>query len=220
MLNFKNVQFSYSQNGVTQKVISDLSYQFEAGKLYAVVGPSGSGKTTFLTLAAGLDTPQSGQVRFGEKEIKKIGYEKYRRQHLGIVFQSYNLIPYMTTMQNILTAMDIAGVEGNRKEIAMSWLQRLGITETEAHRNVLMLSGGQQQRVAIARALACNVDLLLADEPTGNLDEQTAKSIVEVLMEVAKTYHKCVIAVTHSKDVADAADVVLHMKGGTFAASA
>lgn len=219
MLKFENVQFAYSQNGIKQQVIKDLSYQFEPGKMYAVVGPSGSGKTTFLTLAAGLDVPQGGTVSFDDKELKKMGYEKYRRKHLGVVFQSYNLIPYMTAMQNIITAMDIAGVEGNRKALAMEWLDKLGITEAEAHRNVLMLSGGQQQRVAIARALACNVDLLLADEPTGNLDETTAKSIVSVLLEVAKKYQKCVIAVTHSKDVADSADVLLKMKNGAFAGS-
>ena len=214
MLEFNDVSFSYTGNGLNNKVIKKISYSFEPGKMYAVVGPSGSGKTTFLTLAAGLDVPNEGSVNYGGSNIKKIGYEKYRRKHIGVVFQSYNLIKYMTALQNVVTALDITGLQGNRKEIALEFLKKLGLTEDEAKRNVLKLSGGQQQRVAIARALACNVDVLLADEPTGNLDSETTNSISELLSEIAKQYNKCVIAVTHSKEVASKADIVLKMKDG------
>ena len=216
MLSFHNVSFAYKNSDVdrgTLNVLSDVNYTFEPGKLYAIEGPSGSGKSTLLTLAAGLDNPKAGTIELDGKDIKKIGYTKYRRK-IAVVFQSFNLINYMNAVQNVVTALDIDKVKGNRKTLAKETLQKLGIEEHQAKRNVLKLSGGQQQRVAIARALACGVNLILADEPTGSLDAQTADEITRLLQAIAHQDNKCVITVTHSRDVAAAADVVLTLKNG------
>ncbi|MEJ9132728.1 ATP-binding cassette domain-containing protein, partial [Bacillus thuringiensis] len=141
-----------------------------------------------------------------------IGLDRYRNQHVSVIFQSYNLITYMTALQNVLTAMEITGVKvQNKKARALELLEKVGLTEVEAKRNVLQLSGGQQQRVAIARALSCNVDLLIADEPTGNLDGETAKEIIELFQELAHQENKCVIVVTHSQEVAKISDRAVYL---------
>lgn len=214
MLQFENVSFRYPGADARRLVLRDVSYTFEPGKLYAVVGVSGSGKTTLLTLAAGLDNPTDGTVKFGGRALPAIGGETYRRKHASIVFQSYNLIGYMTALENVRTALDIAGITGNHDELALRCLNQLDINREEANRRINRLSGGQQQRVALARTLACNVDVLLADEPTGNLDTETAGTIIASLAAMARQHGKCVIAVTHSDQVAQAADVVLRMRDG------
>ncbi|HEF7293562.1 TPA: ATP-binding cassette domain-containing protein, partial [Bacillus cereus] len=142
----------------------------------------------------------------------KIGLDRYRNQNVSVIFQSYNLITYMTAIQNVLTAMEITGVKvKNKKARALELLEKVGLTEVEAKRNVLQLSGGQQQRVAIARALSCNVDLLIADEPTGNLDEETANDIIDLFQELAHQENKCVIVVTHSQEVAKKSDRAVYL---------
>ena len=173
--------------------------------MYAVLGPSGSGKTTLLSLLGGLDTPAQGEVLFDGENIMAKGLEYHRRNRISLIFQSYNLIDYMTPTENVqLTA----------KQDAASVLERLGLKKDEISRNVLKLSGGQQQRVAIARALASDAPVILADEPTGNLDEAAAREITAVLRESAHIFGKCVVVVTHSGEVAKQADVVLEIKGG------
>ncbi|PTN39720.1 ABC transporter, partial [Bacillus thuringiensis] len=145
-------------------------------------------------------------------DIRKIGLDRYRNQNVSVIFQSYNLITYMTALQNVLTAMEITGVKvQNKTARALELLERVGLTEVEAKRNVLQLSGGQQQRVAIARALSCNVDLLIADEPTGNLDEETAMDIIELFQELAHKENKCIIVVTHSQEVAKKSDRAVYL---------
>jgi len=167
------------------------------------VGPSGSGKTTLLSLLGGLDTPTQGSIFFDGENISVKGLEHHRRNHISLIFQSYNLIDYMTPAENAaLTA----------KQDVIPILGRLGLTPEEIKRNVLQLSGGQQQRVAIARALASDAPVILADEPTGNLDEDIAAEITAILKESAHTFGKCVVVVTHSNAVAEQADVVLEMK--------
>jgi len=220
MLEFCNVTYSYEQpsKGRAVPILQDLTFRFEPSRLYAVTGPSGSGKSTFLALAAGLDAPTEGSVRFATTDLQVLGYRWYRNRHVGIVFQSLNLIPYLNALDNVVVAMDIKGVEGIRRERALAALERVGIDEALARRSVGTLSGGQQQRVAIARALACEVDLLLCDEPTGSLDQETAAQIIGILKEIAGRDNKCVIAVTHSGRVEKAADVVLRLTGGTLAA--
>lgn len=179
-----------------------LTFLFQ-GHFYTILGPSGCGKTTTLSLGCGLDVPKNGYVLYNGKDIRKIGLDRYRNQNVSVIFQSYNLITYMTALQNVLTAMEITGVKvQNKTARALELLERVGLTEVEAKRNVLQLSGGQQQRVAIARALSCNVDLLIADEPTGNLDEETAMDIIELFQELAHKENKCIIVVTHSQAVA------------------
>lgn len=201
-LELQNISYSYEKG---KSILSNISAELGAGKLYAVLGPSGSGKTTLLSLLGGLDAPTKGEVLFDGENIAAKGLEYHRRNHISLIFQSYNLIDYMTPIENVkLTA----------KQDAVPILERLGLKKDEISRNVLKLSGGQQQRVAIARALASDHPVILADEPTGNLDEDTAMEITAVLKESAHTFGKCVVVVTHSGEVAKQADVVLEIKRG------
>lgn len=201
-LELKNVSYAYEKG---KSVLQNISTELETGKMYAILGPSGSGKTTLLSLLGGLDTPTQGSILFDDEDIKAKGLEHHRRNHISLIFQSYNLIDYMTPIENVrLTAKLDAG----------PILERLGLEQDEVTRNVLKLSGGQQQRVAIARALASDAPVILADEPTGNLDADTAEEITTVLKESAHAFGKCVIVVTHDREVAKQADVVLEIKCG------
>ena len=203
-LELQNISYFYVKGKV---ILSDINVELEAGKLYAILGPSGSGKTTLLSLLGGLDTPASGSVLFDGEDIAVKGLEHHRRNHVSLIFQSYNLIDYMTPVENVqLTA----------KQDAAPILERLGLKKDEISRNILKLSGGQQQRVAIARALASDTPVILADEPTGNLDADTAEEITAILKESAHVLGKCVVVVTHSSEVAKQADVVLEIKKGNL----
>ena len=201
-LELKNVSYAYEKG---KAVLQNVSAELETGKMYAILGPSGSGKTTLLSLLGGLDVPTQGSVLFDGEDIMAKGLEHHRRNHISLIFQSYNLIDYMTPVENVrLTAkLDAAPI-----------LERLGLEQDEITRNVLKLSGGQQQRVAIARALASDAPVILADEPTGNLDADTAEEITAILKESAHTFGKCVVVVTHDREVAKQADVVLEIKRG------
>ena len=201
-LELKNVSYAYEKS---KAVLQNVSAELETGKMYAILGPSGSGKTTLLSLLGGLDVPTQGSVLFDGEDIAAKGLEHHRRNHISLIFQSYNLIDYMTPVENVrLTAkLDAAPI-----------LERLGLEQDEIARNVLKLSGGQQQRVAIARALASDAPVILADEPTGNLDADTAEEITAILKESAHAFGKCVVVVTHDRDVAKQADVVLEIKRG------
>ncbi|MEH7355149.1 ABC transporter ATP-binding protein [Neobacillus drentensis] len=213
VLAFENVSYSYQSGGKEVRILDHVSFPFDEGRFYTILGPSGSGKTTALALASALDVPQNGKVLFRGKNIKQIGLERYRNKHIAIVFQAYNLIPYMTALQNVVTAMDIRKNKAkDKKGQALEILRKVGLSEEEVGRNVMKLSGGQQQRVAIARALSCDVDIILADEPTGNLDENTARDIIEILKELAHEEGKCVIVVTHSNEVAKQSDIILRLK--------
>ena len=201
-LELKNVSYAYEKG---KAVLQNVDGSLETGKMYAILGPSGSGKTTLLSLLGGLDVPTQGSVLFDGEDIAAKGLEHHRRNHISLIFQSYNLIDYMTPIENVrLTAkLDAAPI-----------LERLGLEQDEITRNVLKLSGGQQQRVAIARALASDAPVILADEPTGNLDADTAEEITAILKESAHAFGKCVVVVTHSGEVAKQADVVLEIKRG------
>ncbi|MER5889157.1 ABC transporter ATP-binding protein [Streptomyces sp. NPDC001941] len=217
LLEISGVSRTVTARNRRRTLLKDVNQSFEAGRMYAIVGPSGSGKTTLLSLASGLDAPTTGTIRFQGRDISEMGLGRYRNRHAATVFQSLNLITYMTAVQNITSAMEITGVKsrpGARKRRAVELLELLGVEPTEHHRRTLQLSGGQQQRVAIARALACEVDVLFADEPTGALDHETAESIVEVFRKLAHEDGKCVILVTHSREVAAACDEVLQLKRG------
>ncbi|EEM18210.1 MULTISPECIES: ABC transporter ATP-binding protein [Bacillus] len=212
ILQFKNLNYYYESNRKKVTILDNVNFSFQTGHFYTILGPSGSGKTTALSLGCGLDIPKNGYVLYKGKDIRKIGLDRYRNQYVSVIFQSYNLITYMTALQNVLTAMEITGVQvKNKKERALELLEKVGLTEVEAKRNVLQLSGGQQQRVAIARALSCNVDILIADEPTGNLDEETAKEIIDLFQKLAHQENKCVIVVTHSQEVAKQSDRVIYL---------
>ena len=202
VLEMKGICYAYEKG---RPILSDINTEFEVGKMYAVLGPSGSGKTTMLSLIGGLDIPQKGEILFSGENISQCGLACHRRSHVSLIFQSYNLIDYMTPIENVaLTA----------KKDVLSLLLRLGLTAEEAKRNVMKLSGGQQQRVAIARALASDTPVILADEPTGNLDGDTAGEITGILKESAHTFGKCVVVVTHSGEVAKQADMVLEIRRG------
>ncbi|MEU9847904.1 ABC transporter ATP-binding protein [Streptomyces sp. NPDC047985] len=215
ILHLSGVSRTYQSGNSRRTVLKDLSYSFEEGRMYSVIGPSGSGKTTLLSLASGLDSPTRGSVHFRGEDVARIGLGRYRNRHVATVFQSLNLLTYMTAVQNITSAMEITGAKGvNKKKRATELLGLLGIDQADQHRRTLELSGGQQQRVAIARALACEVDILFADEPTGSLDQVTADGITEVFRKLAHDEGKCVILVTHSREVADASDEVIQLKRG------
>ena len=202
VLELKEVTYSYDKK---KQVLSGIDVQMETGKMYVILGPSGCGKTTLLSLLGGLDSPTGGHILFDGKDIEQSGLGNHRKNHVSFVFQSYNLIDYMTPQENVrLTA----------KKSALSFLGRVGLTIEESKRNVLKLSGGQQQRVAIARALGSEAPVILAAEPTGNLDEETAKSITDILKESAHKMNKCVVVVTHSNELAKQADVVFQLKRG------
>lgn len=215
VLSFENVCYHYKDGSSQVNILKNASYQFEKGKTYAIVGASGSGKTTSLVLAGGLDSPKAGHILYKGIDIEKIGLTKYRKNNVSIVFQSYNLIAYMNAVQNVITAMEISGIKvPNKKEYALNILKELGLSEDESQRDIRKLSGGQQQRIAIARAMAKDVDLILCDEPTGNLDEETSRGIIQTFMNLAHQKNKCVIVVTHSKDFAACLDIQLKIHQG------
>jgi putative ABC transport system ATP-binding protein len=216
-LQFNSVNYWYKQDQKQRYILKNVSITFEKQRFYTIVGPSGSGKTTFLSLASALDTPKEGTILYEGKDIKKIGLSRFRNQYVSIVFQAYNLLPYMTALQNVITAMEITGATPkNKKTHALDLLARVGLPEDKANQKVLTLSGGQQQRVSIARALSSNADLIVADEPTGNLDDETAKGVVDLLQELAHKENKCVIVVTHDQSLAAISDVNINLSKGNM----
>lgn len=216
LLQLENISYGYIDGTKKRIILNDLSYNFEKGKFYTILGPSGSGKTTLLSLIGALEKTQGGVIRFDGKKIEDIGYTNYRKNNQAIVFQQFNLITYMTPLDNLLNVMNITSNElpKDKEKTALALLNRLGIVESKARRNVMTLSGGEQQRVAIARALSTNVGLILADEPTGNLDSATQREIVTILRSLATDYDTCVIVVTHSDEVAKTSDIQLHLRDG------
>ncbi len=210
MIKVENVSFTYKSkiNQSSVQVLEDISVSFEPGKFYTIFGPSGSGKTTFLGLLGGLDEPNTGKILISGIDIKDIGYSQLRRKMVSFVFQNYYLFPYMTAVQNVVMAMnEKPSVYRENVKKASETLTSLGITPDEIKRKVKRLSGGQQQRVAIARCLASGAEYILADEPTGNLDNKTAITIIELFSDLVKKYNKCVIAVTHSDQVRSYSDI-------------
>lgn len=200
ILEIKNVTYNYSNS--SELVLSKVNQKFEIGKFYAIIGKSGAGKSTLLSLLAGLDKPGKGKILFKGNDIEKDGYSNHRKNNISLVFQNYNLIDYLTPLENVRLV---------NKNASETILFELGLDKSQINRNVMKLSGGQQQRVAIARTLVSDCPIILADEPTGNLDADTAGEIIEILKKLAKERNKCVIVVTHSKEVANSADIILEL---------
>ena len=209
ILELKDLSYAY-EDGVP--VLEHLNYSFEEGRIYAIVGRSGAGKTTLLSLLSGLASPTPGSILFEGKDIHSIDKYRFRSQNVGVIFQSFNLLPNLTAEENVILSMEIAGIKlGDKRLLARDLLEKVGLDSREISRRILKLSGGQQQRVAIARALAYDPHIILADEPTGNLDGETQEEIMEIFRHLAHQEGRCIIIVTHSPAIAEESDEVFRL---------
>ena len=213
ILQVNNVSYRYSDAELDEYVLKNVNMTFELGKSYAIKGKSGSGKTTLLSLISGLEKKYEGEILYDGKDLSKMDLDKYRNSDIGIVFQSYNLLPQFTAEENIILSMDINNIKDiDKKEKALELMKQVGLSKTLAKRRVLKLSGGEQQRIAIARSLSYNPKIIIADEPTGNLDKETEREILKIFDTLAHKEKKCVIIVTHSPNVCDSVDYVYDLK--------
>ena len=209
-----NIGYWYTNNP-DDYLFKNVNLTFEKGKVYSILGQSGSGKTTFLSLLAGLDIPKAGEIYLEDNDINKSGLTNYRKNSVSTIFQAYNLMTYMTARQNVQTALEISNKPVDNAKIE-ELFELVGIPKEMIDKPVLQLSGGQQQRVAIVRALATEHDLIIADEPTGNLDEETTQDIVNIFKDIAHKQNKTIIIVTHETAVAQETDVTFELKKKQF----
>ena len=213
VLKIDNVNYRYADAKKDEYVLKNISFEFETGKVYAIKGKSGSGKTTLLSLISGLENKYEGKIYYKDKELKKMNLDNYRSNDIGIVFQSYNLLPHLNAIENIILSMDVSKVKvKDKKNKALELMNQVGLDKNLGTRRVLRLSGGEQQRVAIARSLSYNPEIILADEPTGNLDKETENDIINIFKDLAHKDNKCVVIVTHSPNVCSQVDVVYELK--------
>ena len=213
VLKIEDLAYTYKSKYQTVKALKGITYAFEPGKFYALIGRSGSGKTTLLSLLAALDIPTEGRVVFEDKTTAEIDRDLYHRDTVAVIYQSYNLLPLLSVMENVTFPLELKKVPDARN-IAEEKLRAVGLDETYFKRLPAMLSGGEQQRVAIARALASDAKIILADEPTGNLDTENSEIVIDLLQKLAHEEGYCVIVVTHDLSIADKADEVLKLKDG------
>lgn len=211
MIELKDLRYSYKAKRNPNEILHALNYVFDCGKCYAIKGQSGSGKTTLLSLIAGLDSPTSGDVLYNGVSIQSLNLDEYRAKSIGVIFQNFNLISYLNAIENVQLSLHLSGQKENTYTKALNLLKQLGIEEHVALRRVTVLSGGEMQRVAIARALAGEPEIIIADEPTGNLDEENQQNIVEIFKYIAHEHNKCVIIASHSISVISQADLVLSL---------
>ena len=213
VLKVENVCYRYKDAAKDDYVLKNINYSFEKGKVYAIRGKSGSGKTTLLSLISGLENKYDGKIFYKDKNLKKMDLDVYRNTDIGIIFQSYNLLPHLTAIENIMLSMDISKVKvKDKKSKSIELMKSVGLSPSLKDRRVLKLSGGEQQRVAIARSLSYDPEIILADEPTGNLDHETENEILKIFIDLAHKQNKCVIIVTHSQNVCDLADEIYELK--------
>ncbi len=215
VLKIEDLAYTYKSKYQTVKALKGITYEFEPGKLYALIGRSGSGKTTLLSLLAALDLPTEGKVVYEDKTTAEIDRDLYHRDTVAVIYQSYNLLPLLSVMENVTFPLELKKVP-DAKKIAEEKLRAVGLDETYFKRLPAMLSGGEQQRVAIARALASDAKIILADEPTGNLDTENSEIVIDLLQKLAHEDGYCVIVVTHDLSIADKADEVLKLRDGAF----
>lgn len=218
MLQVTNISKRFSSGDTTVDAVKDVSLEIPEGKFASIIGRSGSGKSTLLSILGALDSPTQGSIMVGGTDITKLkgaALTQYRCKTIGFVFQSYNLVPNLTALENVMLPMEFGGIgRSQRKERAIELLNQVGLADGKQLRKPGKLSGGEQQRVAIARALANYPSLILADEPTGNLDSQTGKVIFDLLHELARTQNTTIVAVTHDLDVAGKTDMTFQLQDG------
>lgn len=215
ILELKDISYSYNSKYQQVDALKHINCSFEQGKVYALVGKSGSGKSTLLSLLAGLDVPPSGELLFAGKSIKTMDLAQYRRECAAMIYQSFRLFPLLTVSENITYPMELRGFKGKKARLrAQELAERVSLPETVLDRFPSMLSGGEQQRVGIARALSMDTKLILADEPTGNLDEENSRNIIDILVKLAHTDGYCVIIATHDISILPKMDVVFRMNSG------
>ena len=212
ILKLENVAYRYKDAPKDKYVFKNINYEFEQGKTYAIKGKSGSGKTTLLSLITGLEKCTEGKIIYDGEDLKKKNLDKYRNTDIGIVFQSYNLLPRLTAIENIILSMDVSRIKiKDKKQKALELMKKVGLSEEHAKRKILKLSGGEQQRIAIARSLSYDPKIIIADEPTGNLDKDTENEILKIFIDLAKKENKCIIIVTHSQNVCEKVDVIYEL---------
>ncbi|MBQ2733844.1 MAG: ABC transporter ATP-binding protein [Clostridia bacterium] len=216
VIEIKDVHYEYKLPSGSCYALRGVSAAFEVGKLYAITGRSGSGKTTLLSLIAGFDKPKNGTIEYNGEVINEKKIADFRKNRMGIIFQSYNLIPHLTAIENVKLSMSIRGDSKNKDARAREALSAVGLEEKLFKKFPATLSGGEQQRVAIARAMVSSPKLILADEPTGNLDNENSEIIIKLLKQAAHESGACVIVVTHSEEIAAEADHALKMSDGRF----
>lgn len=217
ILRLQDVRYSYENKYRKNEVLRGISAEFEQGKVYAIIGKSGSGKSTALTLMAGLELPDAGDILYEGISTKEMDLNGYRREKAAVIYQSFQLFPLLTAVENVMYPMELKGMKGKEAmEKAKEYIRQVGLPEEIFHRFPSMISGGEQQRVAIARALAMNTRLLLADEPTGNLDTANSQNVIDILVRLAHEGNYCVIIVTHDMGVLEKMDVVYRMQDGVL----
>ena len=217
MVTVENVSFNYKNKYQTVKAVRSVSAEFLRGKLYAIVGKSGSGKTTLISLLAGLELPLEGDIIYDGENLRRVNLALYRRNKASLIYQSFNLFPLLTALENVELPLKIKGIsKAEIRKKAAAALESVGLDMPFHKRFPAMLSGGEQQRVAIARSLATEAELILADEPTGNLDSENGKTVISALLKLAHEYNRCVIIVTHDSQISDMADVVYQMADGAI----
>ena len=215
ILTATDVIYEYRNSHQTVRAVGGVSCDFTQGKVYAIVGSSGSGKTTFLSLLAGLDVPTSGTIALDGQSTAELDRDEYRLNHVSVIYQNFNLFQHLTVLENAAYPLYVRKISGRDADaVAREKLLQVGLKEDQFKRFPNMLSGGEQQRVAIARALASGSEIILAEEPTGNIDSTNSQNIVEILRQLAHENNRCGIIGTHDPAVAEAADVVLKMKDG------
>lgn len=214
VLQVNNVSYDYKVQQIVTHAVRNVTAEFETGTFYTISGRSGSGKSTLLSLLCAINRPLEGDILYKGESILSIDPDEYRRKSLGIIYQSFYLFPQLTALENVTLPMEFAGIKDGRKERASELLRMVGLSEDHEKKRPIQLSGGEQQRVAIARSLSLDPEIILGDEPTGNLDSENSGNIISILQKLAHEQNKCVIVVTHSSEVCGASDVRFTMRDG------
>jgi putative ABC transport system ATP-binding protein len=220
ILKISNLKKTYTSGSRSLTVISDINFEVEKGTIFSIVGPSGSGKTTLLGLCAGLDEPTSGKVELCGEALQSLSEDdraRLRNKEVGFIFQNFQLLPTLTALENVIVPLELQG-NTNAKSIGEELLEKVGLKD-RMHHYPTQLSGGEQQRVAIARAFSNNPSILFADEPTGNLDEETGENVIQLLFDLNKQAGTTLVIITHDLELANRTQQILRLKGGKIVAN-